>query len=241
MAVVIVFIWAQLPLAADLPAGSGAGDLRTSSTTPPRSMARAPSAASGRSRCRASGRCWSIVALFEALMAITNFDLVYALTQGGPGTATTLVTYFTWAESFRKLDFGAGAALAIMIALGSLAVDSGADAGDAEGRAGGGARDETANRRCAGSSSTRGAAAGVLLVRAVRAGRHGQRDAGGESDLVPAALVRRSAQSANVRLHLHRQGPAKLRAAGRAAQHDLQRGARCAPGHPATASSWPPR
>ena len=41
-------------------------------------------------------------------MAITNFDIVYALTQGGPGTATTLVTYFTWVESFKKLDFGDG-------------------------------------------------------------------------------------------------------------------------------------
>ena len=48
-----------------------------------------------------------IVALYELLMAFTNFDIVYSLTQGGPGTATTLVTYFTWAESFKKLDFGA--------------------------------------------------------------------------------------------------------------------------------------
>jgi ABC-type sugar transport system permease subunit len=43
------------------------------------------------------------------------------LTQGGPGSATTLLTYFTWAESFKMLDFGRGAALAIMIALASLA------------------------------------------------------------------------------------------------------------------------
>ena len=63
-----------------------------------------------------------IVALYEVLMAITNFDIVYSLTQGGPGTATTVVTYFTWAESFKKLDFGKGSALAVLIALGSLLV-----------------------------------------------------------------------------------------------------------------------
>jgi len=63
-----------------------------------------------------------IVALYEVLMAITNFDIVYSLTQGGPGTATTVVTYFTWAESFKKLDFGKGSALAVLIALGSLVV-----------------------------------------------------------------------------------------------------------------------
>ena len=63
------------------------------------------------------GRFWTItlpgirpmlvvVAIFEALMAITNFDITYSLTQGGPGSATTLLTYFTWAESFKMLDFG---------------------------------------------------------------------------------------------------------------------------------------
>jgi ABC-type sugar transport system permease subunit len=62
-----------------------------------------------------------VVAIFEALMAITNFDITYSLTQGGPGSATTLLTYFTWAESFKMLDFGRGAALAIMIAIASLA------------------------------------------------------------------------------------------------------------------------
>ena len=61
-----------------------------------------------------------IVALYELLMAITAFDITYSLTRGGPGTATTMLTYFTWAESFKMLDFGRGSALAIVIALSSL-------------------------------------------------------------------------------------------------------------------------
>ena len=119
-AVVVVFVWSQLPLAVifllasvqavpddlyDAAALDGAGPI---------------------------GRFWTItlpailpmiivVAIFEALMAVTNFDITYSLTQGGPGSATTLLTYFTWAESFKMLDFGRSSALAIMIALGSLA------------------------------------------------------------------------------------------------------------------------
>jgi multiple sugar transport system permease protein len=121
MAVTVVFIWTQLPLTAifllaalqavpnelyDAAAVDGAGVVR---------------------------RFWSvtlpgirpmlvIVALYQTLMAFTNFDIVYALTQGGPGTTTTMLTYFTWVESFKKLDFGAGSALAVVIALASLVV-----------------------------------------------------------------------------------------------------------------------
>jgi multiple sugar transport system permease protein len=121
MAVVVVFIWTQLPLVAifllaalqaipnelyDAAAIDGAGVVK---------------------------RFWDvtfpgirpmlvIVTLYQVLMAFTNFDIVYALTQGGPGTATTMVTYFTWVESFKKLDFGSGSALAVVIALASLVV-----------------------------------------------------------------------------------------------------------------------
>ena len=63
-----------------------------------------------------------IVTLYELLMAITTFDITYSLTHGGPGTATTMLTYFTWSESFKMLNFGNGAALAILIALASIAV-----------------------------------------------------------------------------------------------------------------------
>jgi ABC-type sugar transport system permease subunit len=120
MVVVIVFVWSQLPLTAifllaalqgissELYEASeldGAGVLeRFRAVTLPgiRPML-------------------VVVVLFDLLMAITNFDITYALTQGGPGTATTMLTYFTWAESFKMLDFGRGSALAILIGIGSLA------------------------------------------------------------------------------------------------------------------------
>ncbi len=119
LAVVIVFVWAQLPLASVF--------LLAALQSVPEELYSAASV----DGASAFGRFRSvtlpgirpmlvIVVLFELLMAMTNFDIVYALTQGGPGTATTLLTYFTWAESFRRLDFGKGSALAIIIALASL-------------------------------------------------------------------------------------------------------------------------
>jgi multiple sugar transport system permease protein len=61
-----------------------------------------------------------ILTVYEVLVALATFDLTYSLTGGGPGTATTLLTYFIWSETFNQLNFGQGAALAIIIALVSL-------------------------------------------------------------------------------------------------------------------------
>jgi len=118
-AVVVVFLWSQVPLTAVLllaalqaipddlyeaAALDGAGPLgRFRSLTLP-----------------GIRQMLVIVALYGLLMAITNFDITYSLTHGGPGSATTMLTYFTWAESFKMLDFGRGAALALIIAAGSL-------------------------------------------------------------------------------------------------------------------------
>ena len=119
LAVIVVFVWTQLPLAAIL--------LLVSIQAVPDDLYEA-AALDG---AEAVSRFWTItlpnirpmlliVALYALLIAITAFDITYSLTRGGPGTATTMLTYFTWAESFKMLDFGRGSALAIIIALGSL-------------------------------------------------------------------------------------------------------------------------
>jgi multiple sugar transport system permease protein len=61
-----------------------------------------------------------LVALYQVLTGLTAYDITYSMTAGGPGTATTLISYFTWSESFKQLNFGHGAALAVMIAIVSL-------------------------------------------------------------------------------------------------------------------------
>lgn len=61
-----------------------------------------------------------VVAVYGTLMGLSAYDVVYSLTHGGPGTATTVISYFTWAETFRMWNFGGGAALSVLIGLISL-------------------------------------------------------------------------------------------------------------------------
>lgn len=53
------------------------------------------------------------MAIFTAIYRILTFEIVYALTQGGPGTATSLMSYRVYLQAFRVLDFGYAAALAM--------------------------------------------------------------------------------------------------------------------------------
>ncbi len=56
-----------------------------------------------------------VLLVYNALTAFTSYDLVYAMTGGGPGTATTLLSFQIWKESFSMYDFGAGAAVAFIV------------------------------------------------------------------------------------------------------------------------------
>lgn len=56
-----------------------------------------------------------VLLVYNALTAFTTYDLVYAMTGGGPGTATTLLSFQIWRESFSMYDFGAGSAAAFIV------------------------------------------------------------------------------------------------------------------------------
>jgi multiple sugar transport system permease protein len=58
-----------------------------------------------------------VLLVYNALTAFTSYDLVYAMTGGGPGTATTLLSFQIWRESFSMYDFGAGSAVAFIVVL----------------------------------------------------------------------------------------------------------------------------
>jgi multiple sugar transport system permease protein len=62
-----------------------------------------------------------ILLIYESLLALTSYDIVYAMTGGGPGTATTLLAFQIWRESFSQLNFGQGAAVAFLMVLLSIA------------------------------------------------------------------------------------------------------------------------
>lgn len=57
------------------------------------------------------------VFLLRLVMAFKTFDLVYALTQGGPGNATTIATFEIWRTAMREFDVGLAAAQTLLFAI----------------------------------------------------------------------------------------------------------------------------
>jgi len=56
----------------------------------------------------------------SGLNAFTSYDITYAMTGGGPGTATTMLSFQIWKESFSMLNFGNGSAVAFIMVLISV-------------------------------------------------------------------------------------------------------------------------
>ncbi|NPV52574.1 MAG: sugar ABC transporter permease [Firmicutes bacterium] len=55
------------------------------------------------------------MAIFVSLFRLFSFDLVYGLTKGGPGTATSLLAYRTYYDAFNALSFGYAATTAFLL------------------------------------------------------------------------------------------------------------------------------
>jgi multiple sugar transport system permease protein len=56
-----------------------------------------------------------IVFLLRLISALRILDTVYALTAGGPGTATEVYSLITYRAAMKFFDFGYGAALAYVL------------------------------------------------------------------------------------------------------------------------------
>lgn len=63
-----------------------------------------------------------LVIIYETMMAVRHFDLFFILTEGGPADATHVMAWEVYVETFRKLSFGTGAALAYILALATFAM-----------------------------------------------------------------------------------------------------------------------
>jgi multiple sugar transport system permease protein len=63
-----------------------------------------------------------LVVIYETMMAIRHFDLFFILTEGGPAEASHVLAWHVYVETFRKLSFGTGSALAYIMALVTLAL-----------------------------------------------------------------------------------------------------------------------
>lgn len=62
------------------------------------------------------------VLVIEAHLAIKSYDLVVALTKGGPGISTELPSTFMYSTTFTRNDIGLGAASAVMMLMTLAAV-----------------------------------------------------------------------------------------------------------------------
>jgi ABC-type sugar transport system permease subunit len=55
------------------------------------------------------------VTITEVIKSFQSFDLVYNMTEGGPGHATTVIGYYVWQQAFNFLHMGYGSALAYIL------------------------------------------------------------------------------------------------------------------------------
>lgn len=58
-----------------------------------------------------------VVLIFQTMVSIRTFDLIYVLTYGGPGDATELIGWSLYKEAFGLLNFGGASAIGYIIAL----------------------------------------------------------------------------------------------------------------------------
>lgn len=58
-----------------------------------------------------------VALLFRSIEVFKSFDLVYALTGGGPGNSTELASLYAYRLLFKYLDFGRGSAAALLMAI----------------------------------------------------------------------------------------------------------------------------
>lgn len=61
-----------------------------------------------------------VVLVLRTLQTFRVFDIIYILTQGGPGGGTRVISYYAYEESFLNLNFGYGAALSFAIGIFTL-------------------------------------------------------------------------------------------------------------------------
>ena len=56
-----------------------------------------------------------IMTIFTAIWRISSFDLIFTMTSGGPGTATSVVSYKIYEIIFKFINFGYGSALSLFL------------------------------------------------------------------------------------------------------------------------------
>ncbi|HLT59535.1 MAG: sugar ABC transporter permease [Limnochordales bacterium] len=61
-----------------------------------------------------------VILVIRTIETFRVFDIIYALTRGGPGGGTTVVGYYAYEQAFSFADFGMGSAASMVITLSVL-------------------------------------------------------------------------------------------------------------------------
>lgn len=56
-----------------------------------------------------------VVLVLRTIQAFKVFDIIYTMTKGGPNNGTMTISFFTYYEIFKYLDYGKGAAISLII------------------------------------------------------------------------------------------------------------------------------
>ncbi|CCQ92640.1 Carbohydrate ABC transporter membrane protein 1, CUT1 family [[Clostridium] ultunense Esp] len=63
-----------------------------------------------------------VILVLRTMQCFAVFDIIYIMTKGGPADGTTLVSFFTYRQTFGSLNFGQGSATAYIVAMMVFAV-----------------------------------------------------------------------------------------------------------------------
>jgi len=56
-----------------------------------------------------------IIFILLSVATFKAFDMIFVLTQGGPGNFTAVLNYLAYITTFRHMDFGLGSAIAFFV------------------------------------------------------------------------------------------------------------------------------
>jgi multiple sugar transport system permease protein len=56
-----------------------------------------------------------VAALFRTIDSLKTFDIIYVITQGGPGTASETLNVYVYQKGFNYLHLGYASALALVL------------------------------------------------------------------------------------------------------------------------------
>lgn len=65
-----------------------------------------------------------VALVFRLIWAFRSFDLLYALTKGGPGTATETMALEVWRQAFTRYDIGLSSAISVVMFLLLMALSA---------------------------------------------------------------------------------------------------------------------